>query len=115
MGLQPFNPNLRPAGDAEIVFDETMTPSQVLLMVKGSLGEMIARFGRCTDCGHNTVLSEGPGRVRSYRGTDGYMVPEHLAFPVCPNCGAQWLTATQLRELGASFEEQRARRHEASK
>lgn len=68
---------------------------------------------RCDDCGHDMQISIGPGRVRRYRGEDGYLIPADLAFASCSNCGAEWLTASQIDTLSTSLESQRTRRKAA--
>lgn len=65
----------------------------------------------CPECGATLVFSDGPGRRMRYRGEDGYEVPEGLGYRECPQCGAQWLTASQIKQLSEAFEAQRRERH----
>jgi len=64
----------------------------------------------CDECGSAMVLSVGPGRMRDYRGRSGYELPADLAFPRCPECGAEWMTSSQIDRLSEHLERQRRRR-----
>jgi len=55
-------------------------------------------------------ISRGPGRTRSYRGEDGYTIPDDLEYPACDGCGARWLTGAQIDRLSDALESQRAAR-----
>lgn len=62
---------------------------------------------KCAECGSEMILSKGPGRTRNYRGKSGYEIPANLEYPICPNCGAEWMTASQIDVLSESLERQR--------
>jgi len=68
----------------------------------------------CPECGSDMILSQGPGRMRRYRGESDYEIPSDLEFPICPDCGAQWLTASQNKRLSVALELQRAQRRSVS-
>ena len=65
---------------------------------------------KCGDCGHDMRISSGVGRIRRYRGEGGYVIPAALEFPVCPSCGAEWLTDSQIDALSDALELQRLQR-----
>lgn len=68
----------------------------------------------CADCGGALRMSMGAGRKREYRRGCNYDVPADLSFPVCRECGAEWLTDSQLETLNASLEAQRMAREKPS-
>ncbi len=64
----------------------------------------------CAQCGAVMTISTGPGRLRRYRGEEGYEVPAELTFMVCKNCGAEWMYADQIDILSDAFEMQRSQK-----
>lgn len=64
----------------------------------------------CHECGGRMVLSSELGRLRSYRGKPGYVVPPDIVYPRCRDCGAEWLTADQILLLSNALEQQRTLR-----
>lgn len=65
----------------------------------------------CAACGKNEMyISKGPHRFKTYRGQPGFLLPADLEFPVCRNCGAQWMNDQQLDALSDSLELQRIAR-----
>jgi len=65
---------------------------------------------KCPECGIEMVISKGLLRTRSYRGEPNYLIPASLEFPVCPNCGAEWMTSSQIEILSEALEKQREER-----
>lgn len=61
----------------------------------------------CPECGAKLRLSTGPGRTMNYRGGSGYVVPEHIEFPICDGCGARWMDVTTIDMLSHELEVQR--------
>jgi hypothetical protein len=51
-----------------------------------------------------------PGRLRRYRGEDGYEVPADLVIPTCPVCGDTWENHAIAMRLTEAFEAQRQNR-----
>ncbi len=69
---------------------------------------------KCPQCGDEMQISTGPGRVRSYRGEGSYVIPADLEYPICRNCGAEWMTADQIDVLSDALEYQRRARNSLS-
>jgi len=65
---------------------------------------------KCDECGSELKLSSGPGRFRSYRGQSGYKIPADFEFLCCSDCGAEWLSSSQVDQLSKILEEQRIQR-----
>lgn len=52
------------------------------------------------------VLSEGPGRTRTYRGKSGFVVPDDFTYGVCDWCKTEYMSQKEILALGAVFEKQ---------
>jgi hypothetical protein len=66
----------------------------------------------CGECGGRTKLVAVEGRLRRFRGEEGYIVPASMRIATCADCGTQWFSTSQLLELAEYFEVQRALRRE---
>ncbi len=71
----------------------------------------IVETDSCSNCGGQLKISLGQGRFRRHRGEEGYEIPASMKFPECLQCGAQWLTNSQLELLGTHFDKIRSDRY----
>lgn len=65
---------------------------------------------RCPECGGVLELRSGPGRIRRYRGEEGYEIPASFVAPTCRKCGHVWLDSARVKDLASVFEQERQRR-----
>ncbi len=76
----------------------------------------LLQLKKCPDCGSEKVrISSGPGRKLDYRGEIGLDIPEALAYPVCDDCGAEWMDCTMIHILSDALEKQRIERRNKAK
>jgi hypothetical protein len=71
---------------------------------------MLTTEQACPECGSRLTLDARAGRLRRYRGEDGYEIPADMVIPTCTNCGALWLDSTMVTQLSSAFELIRAAR-----
>jgi hypothetical protein len=71
---------------------------------------MLALDEPCPECGGKLILKAGPGRLRRYRGEDGFEIPAMMKLPTCEQCGSLWLDSEMISTLGSVFESERLRR-----
>jgi len=61
------------------------------------------RMHTCAECGNLLLISKGPDRTRTNRGKT-IILPNDFEYEYCPNCKAEWMTATQINDLSDLFD-----------
>jgi Zn-finger nucleic acid-binding protein len=67
-------------------------------------------MSQCAECGNTLRPTSGPGRTMSYRGQEGYQIPDDVTSDNCDQCGAVWMDGPQLDRLSDDLERQRKER-----
>lgn len=57
----------------------------------------------CPECGSLNIRTvSGPGRMKTIAGVT-FEVPAHLAIPICPDCGAEWMDGPMTEAMDVPF------------